>query len=50
MEAMRREGRETWLKARQGQASEDLEEVRRHAREDWLAKHGSGKKDGANEL
>jgi hypothetical protein len=37
---LRRVGREAWLKMRQQQPQEDLEHVRRRAREDWLAQFG----------
>jgi hypothetical protein len=43
-EKLRKDGREAWLKMRQQQPREDLEQVRRRAREDWLAKFGPGKK------
>jgi hypothetical protein len=39
-EETQRAGREAWLKMRQLQPKENLEEVKRRAREDWLAKHG----------
>jgi hypothetical protein len=42
---MRTFGREAWLKMRQQQAREDLEQVRRRAREEWLAKFGPAKKN-----
>jgi hypothetical protein len=42
-EKMRRDGREAWVKLRQQQPRQDLEEVRRRAREDWLAKFGPEK-------
>jgi hypothetical protein len=41
---LRRDGREAWLKMRRQQPREDLEQVRRRAREDWLAKFGPDKK------
>jgi len=37
-------GREAWLKLRQQQPKENMDEVRRRAREDWLAKYGPEKK------
>lgn len=44
LETIRREGREVWLKTQQQQPPENLEQVRRRARADWLAKFGPGKK------
>jgi hypothetical protein len=44
LEEMRRAGREAWLKMRQQQPKENLEEVGRRAREDWRAKYGPEKK------
>jgi len=40
---LRKNGREVWLKMRQQQPREDLEQVRRRAREDWLARFGPDK-------
>jgi len=39
LEETRRAGRGAWLKMRQRQPKENLEDVKRRAREDWLAKH-----------
>jgi len=43
-ETLRKEGREAWLKMRQQRPPRDLEQVRRRAREDWLAKFHPDKK------
>ena len=45
LEAIRREGREAWLRMRQQLPPVDLEQIRRDARENWLAKYGP-KTDG----
>lgn len=44
LEDPRRAGRDAGLKMRQQQPKENLEEVRRRAREDWLARYGPEKK------
>ena len=44
LEEARRAGREAWLRMRELQPKENLEEVQRRAREDWLARHGPGRK------
>jgi hypothetical protein len=44
LEKTRQAGREAWLKMRQQQPNENVEEVRRRAREDWLARYGPEKK------
>lgn len=40
---LRREGRTAWQQMRQQRSEPDPEEVRRRAREEWLAKYGSKK-------
>jgi hypothetical protein len=44
LEETRRAAREAWLKLRQTQPNDDLEEIKRHALEDWPAKRGPGGK------
>lgn len=44
LQETQRAGCEAWLKMRQLQPKENLEEVRRRAREDWLAKRGPERK------
>jgi hypothetical protein len=44
LKATQRVGREAWLKMHPQQPKDNLDEVRRRAREEWLAKYGPEKK------
>jgi hypothetical protein len=43
-ENLQKSGRDAWLRMRQQRPQEDLEQVRRQAREDWLAELGPERK------